>query len=145
MKVHFQKQIWKGQFSYLAGYDTINQYKEVEFNMELTLENGSISGTSYDDESKDYFDAPAIVKGFYKENTISFILKYPCSYFLNDNDEIELDKNNEHPDIHYLGRIDESGKFIQGTWEITVWDEDQDLYENIIEIANGEFQMNRIK
>ncbi|MBV1922849.1 MAG: hypothetical protein KUG68_02345 [Flavobacteriaceae bacterium] len=145
MKVHFQKQIWKGKFSYLVGYETINQYKEVEFTMEFTLDNERISGTSYDDESKDYFDEPATVNGFYKEKTISFILKYPCSYFLNDNGEIELDKNNEHPDIHYLGILDDSGKFIQGTWEITTWVEDQDHYEDIIEIANGEFQMNRIK
>jgi len=143
MKVHFQKQIWKGKFSYLVGYETINQYKEVEFTMELTLENETISGTSYDDESKDYFDAPAIVKGFYEGNTISFILKYPCSYFLNDDGVIELDKDNEHPDIHYLGKIDDSKKSVQGTWEIGYIVE-SGIEKDIVEIFNGEFQMNRI-
>tara|TARA_R100000935_G_scaffold21876_6_gene40575 strand:- start:1004 stop:1438 length:435 start_codon:yes stop_codon:yes gene_type:complete len=143
MKPIYIKQYWKGVFSYLDGYETINQYKEVSFSMEITINDNSFIGTSTDSESKDVFDKPAIVKGFIDDDKMSFIVKYPCAYFKDEDGKIVIDKSLEHPDIHYLGIFDDNKKNVDGNWEMTIYEEKYgDDY--LSEILNGEFQMKRM-
>lgn len=143
MKIAHNKQTWKGFFTYQDGYESIDQYIEVAFTMELTFNENSFVGISSDSESENAFDEPATVRGFIEEDKISFVLNYPCSYYKDENGKIVLDRNSKHPDIQYLGFFDEDKKSISGTWEMTVYEEKY-LDDYLEEIANGEFEMGRV-
>ncbi|MDG5493014.1 hypothetical protein [Psychroserpens sp. SPM9] len=140
MKTVHLKQNWKGFFTYLEAYDTSQQYQKVEFTLEITLSENSFIGISYDLESKDAFNKPATVKGFIEDDKISFVMKYPCYYYKDEKGNIILDPSSEHPDIHYLGFLDENKKYVNGNWEMTVYEEKYaDGY--LEDIINGEFEM----
>jgi len=143
MKLLKSEQKWKGHFTYLVGYETIDQYKEVTFSMDIIVNNDSFNGISTDSESSDAFDKPAKVKGFFEKDSISFILKYPCSYYKNEEDEIVLDKTSKHPDIHYFGYLDSTKREANGKWEMTLSQEEYGE-DYIDEVVSGEFQMRRI-
>ena len=146
MKIAHSKQVWKGIFTYQDGYEDIDQYIEVDFTMILNFTEDTFIGTSTDSESEKAFNKPALVKGFIDGDKISFVLKYPCSYFKDENGKIVLDENSEHPDIHYLGYFDEDKKSVSGTWEMTIYSEP--YYDGINEgfldeILNGTFEIRR--
>ncbi len=144
MHIINKTQKWKGYFTYEAGYEVKDQFETVSFSMELTVTDNSFTGTSIDDEFKKIHDKPASVVGFFDDEKMSFILKYPCSYYIDEGDNIILDKTNEHPDIHYLGFFEVDKKIVLGKWEMKIFKEkhNEDLY--IEESANGEFEITRI-
>jgi hypothetical protein len=142
MKTVHSKQNWKGFFSYLEGYDTAEQYLEVEFSMEIMFEEESFTGTFTSSESKHVFNEPAKVKGFVEDDKISFILKYPFSFFKDENGNFNTDKATEHPEIHYLGFFNEDKSMVEGNWEMAII-HDQSLSEFTEEIFNGKFEMRR--
>lgn len=138
------KQVWKGVFAYMDGYKETDQEIIVDFTMELFFNDGSFTGTSTDSESEALFDKPATVKGFIDENKISFVLKYPCYYYRDENRQLALNRDFEHPEIHYLGYWDEDGNSFRGMWEMEV-DTDVHLDYDPEEIANGAFEIHRIE
>lgn len=143
MKAIHIKQNWKGFFSYLEGYDTIEQYRRAEFTMEITLMENVFVGISTDSESKHAFEKPATVKGFIEDDKISFIMKYPCLYYKDNTGKIIIDRSSEHPDIHYLGFFEENKSSVVGNWEMTIYEEKHvDGY--LEEILNGEFEMRKL-
>ncbi|AXT49495.1 hypothetical protein D1818_01165 [Aquimarina sp. BL5] len=143
MELVDKKQKWKGQFTYLDGYNTLDQYREVDFMMEIDVNNSSFVGISRDSESKELFDKPASVKGFFDNDMISFVLKYPYSYYRDDHGTLVVEKEYEHPDIQYIGFYDEDLKEYKGNWEIVV---DQEAYgtDNLLEVVNGGFELRRV-
>lgn len=138
------KQYWKGYFTCLDGYETIEQYKQVEFTMEINLTENSFIGTSTDAESIDAFDQPAAVKGFIDDDKMSFVMKYPCAYYKDDLGNIKLNKSYQHPDIHYLGFFDDDKQSVKGNWEMTV---NEERYGDgfLEDLFNGEFEMRKMK
>lgn len=143
MKIIHLRQHWKGFFTYLEGYETLDQYREVEFEMEITLTENSFVGIATDSESKDAFQEPAKVKGFIDNEKISFVMKYPCAYFKDERGKIILDKSSQHPEIHYLGFIDDDNVSVSGHWEMTIYQEE---HSNgyLEETLSGEFRMRKI-
>lgn len=144
MKIIENIQLWKGHFIYQEGYEAIDQYIEVPFSMKLTFNGDSFTGESTDSESETIFDKPATVKGFIEDNTISFVLNYSCAYFKDEDGKIFLDKKAKHPEIRYFGIFDKDSKGYTGMWEMTVHEEKY-LEDYIEEIANGTFEMRRMK
>lgn len=143
MKLVHNKQIWKGIFTYNDGYDEVDQYINVGFQLELIFNDNSFVGTSIDLESQHIFDKPAAVKGFVDDEKISFVLTYPCYYYKDENGTIVLDKEAKHPEIHYLGYWEADQKSICGIWEMKVYEEkNADGY--LEALANGGFEMRRI-
>ena len=145
MKIVDNKQTWKGFFTYLDGYEIIDSYIKVEFQMDLTFNDNSFSGTSTDSESENIFVDPILVKGFIDEYMISFVINYPCYYYKDEDGTIKLDKNSQHPNIEYLGFYDQIEKKYSGTWEMIISEEiiSEDVYME--EVANGEFEIYREK
>lgn len=143
MKIVHNKQIWQGTFTYMDGYDEIDQYTDVSFTMELAFEDNAFEGTSTDVESADIFDKPASVKGFADNDKMSFVLNYPCYYYKNDDGKIVTDESLKHPDIHYLGFFDEDKNSVSGTWEMITYEERHGDYF-LEETANGTFEMRRM-
>ncbi len=142
MKTIHKKQYWKGTFTYQEGYELDNQIKEVEFTMEIEFVENSFTGISTDNESKSSFDKPAIVRGFADDDKISFVMKYPCAYFIDENGGVIIDPNSEHPDIHYLGFFEDDKLSVRGNWEMTI-SEQRYGYDYLEEILNGSFEMRK--
>lgn len=144
MKLTENKQIWEGYFTYEDGYEVIDQYIDVKFRMELIFNDNSFFGTTTDSESEDFFDKPINVKGFILDNKISLVVNYPYLYYKNEDGKIIIDKKSKHPEIRYFGIYDEITKKYFGTWEMTMYEEEY-LGDYIEEIANGEFEIKRVK
>lgn len=140
MKIVDNKQTWKGFFTYLNGYEIMDSYIKVEFKMDLIFNDNSFKGTSTDSESENIFVEPIIVKGFIDKDIISFVINYPCYYYKDEDGNLKLDKNLQHPNIEYLGFYDDTEKKYSGTWEMII---SEDGY--IEEVANGEFEIYREK
>jgi hypothetical protein len=143
MNVIHKTQLWKGEFTYLKGYAEKEIYRSVKFTLEINVSNSTFTGISWDEESKHYFKSPANVKGFFDEEKVSFVLKYPCYYYKNEKGKIELDYNQEHPDIHYFGEFDNKDKSkVTGEWEMAVYVEETiDGYFE--EFCSGSFEMHK--
>ena len=144
MKVLQLKQKWEGFLTYLDGYEDVEFYKDVNFSMEIELEKKSFTGFSVDAESKDVFKKPAKVKGFFDNDKISFVMKYPCYYYKDDNSKIVLDLKSEHPDIHYLGFFNDKKDSVSGNWEMTIYQE-KHLDGYLEETLSGSFEMRLMK
>lgn len=144
MKIVNHIQLWKGYFTYQDGYEPIDQYIEVPFSLKLTFNGTSFTGESTDAESETVFNKPATVKGFIEDNTISFVLNYPCAYFKDEDGKIFLDKKVKHPEIRYFGILNEDNKGYTGMWEMTVYVEKY-FDDYLEEVANGAFEMRRMK
>ena len=143
MKAIHIKQTWEGIFICIEGYEASEQYIEVAFTMDIVLSENSFTGTSTDVESKHVFNRPATVRGFIKDDTISFVVKYPCNYYKDETGAIAINQSAEHPDIHYLGFFDEDKKKVVGNWEMTIFEEKygDDYLE---ELLRGEFEMRKV-
>ncbi|MCI9844363.1 hypothetical protein [Flavobacterium pectinovorum] len=145
MKIIDNKQIWKGFFTYLHGYEIIDTYVRVAFQMDLTFDGNSFTGTSTDSESENIFTEPIMVKGFIENDIISFVINYPYHYYKDEDGNIKLDKNAQHPTIEYFGYYEKSEKKYSGTWEMIIFEEKISKDEYIEEVANGEFEIYRDK
>lgn len=144
MKIVDNKQTWKGFFTYLEGYEIIDAYIKVDFQMDLTFDGNSFTGTSIDSESENIFVEPILVRGFIENNIISFVKNYPCYYYKDEDGNIKLDKDFSHPDIDYLGHYDQSENKYSGTWEMIIFEEKISESNFIEEVANGEFEIYRV-
>ena len=145
MKIIDNRQTWKGFFTYLEGYESIDQYIKVEFTMQLIFNGDSFNGTSIDSESENIFKEPAKVIGFIENDKISFVKNYPYHYYKDENGEIVIDENLKHPNIEYLGFYDENERKFFGTWEMIVYEEKISEDQYLEEVANGEFEIQRTK
>lgn len=145
MKIINNTQIWKGFFTYLQGYDAIDNYIKVGFEMELNFDGDSFTGTSLDSESENIFQEPVIVKGFIENDIISFVKNYPYHYYKDEDGIITVDQNLSHPDIEYLGYYDDSENKFSGTWEMIISQEKISEDEYLEEVVNGEFEIYREK
>ncbi|MBX2827453.1 MAG: hypothetical protein KTR22_04790 [Flavobacteriaceae bacterium] len=142
MKIVSSRETWKGHFTYEVGYDENNQYLEVPFSMQIVVENDAFFGTSVDEESKHLFDTPTGVTGFFGDNTISFVLKYPYSYYRDEDGTLVAEKNMAHPDVHYYGAYDEVTKTYSGRWEIT-YEVEERIDGDVQEVFWGYWELRR--
>lgn len=145
MRIVDDKQTWKGFFTYLHTYDLFDTYIEVAFRMDLTFNGNSFIGTSIDSESENIFMESIMVKGFIDNDIISFVKNYPYYYYKDEDGNIIVDKDLEHPNIEYLGFYDQTEKKYAGTWEMIVSEEkiSEDDYRE--EVVSGEFEICREK
>ena len=138
MKRFNNKEKWAGFFTY-EDYDS---HIEVPFYIDIDIIEDSFKGISSNSEIENLFDESVKVQGFKNEDLVSFIIKYPYLYYLNENDEIVVDKNSAHPDIQFLGYLNEKKDKIKGNWEMTV-NREKELNDNILEILGGGFELNK--
>lgn len=114
-----KNEIWKGCFYYEKGYPEITTLQKVSFQIDILIDNNSFSGTAHDEESKEHFDEPVKVKGFFEKDFISFIMTYPYIYYRDEDDKIIVDKSVPNHNVNYYGEFDETTKSYNGEWEIT--------------------------
>lgn len=120
---------WVGEYRYGSNYPGMEKKAPVRFEINMTLVDGVLKGNCVDDETKGYFEKPAMIEGNIHDNIISFKKIYP---FFWDHD----DKNNPRfipklpaRELEYTGKF-ENGKFT-GEWEISsvFTDETGEIFE----------------
>lgn len=144
MRIVTKNEIWKGFFYYEVGYSGLSTLREVKFEINIIVDNNSFEGVSKDDESKGCFDKSIEVKGFFENNFISFILKYPYAYFRDEEDKIVIDKKLKHPDVNYYGEFDEDKKSYNGEWEM-IYEVEELADGDVVEISSGSWELRKFK
>jgi hypothetical protein len=131
--------IWKGSFSYDPeeyGFEEL-----VNFEMYVTLINGHFEGVSYDDEFRDLYPELPKVVGTIEGNQIHFVVTYPVSYSINENDEVAIDEGRKGHEVIYTGTFQKDTNRWAGIWEIMA-DEETDGDDIIYtDYSSGEWEM----
>jgi hypothetical protein len=115
---------WKGSFSYSPDEDG---YEEtIPFELYITYKNGKFEGVSYDDEFRAYHNELPKVKGSIKEDQISFIVTYPVSFSIDEEDKVEIDLTKKGHEVIYSGIFFPAKNCFEGIWEIMPLEEVED-------------------
>ncbi len=111
---------WTGTYMYGEPYPEGIKGLSVPFVVEWENNDGILTGTSTDDETKDYFNHPATIQGFIDNGIISFIKKYPCFFTIDSQGKVILDDREPAADMHYSGAMVDD--HFEGEWSITIID-----------------------
>jgi hypothetical protein len=109
-------QVWKGKFSYNP--EEYGIVDDVDFELYVELKDGKFEGKVYDDEFRELCDQLAFVKGFIEENRIHFVVTYPISYSMDENDQVQIDPSKKGHDVIYNGFLNPNRGKWEGEWEI---------------------------
>ena len=112
--------VWVGYYDYGPLYSEKYNGKKVDFFVNITLQDGELNGISEEEVTKLYMEKPAILTGFIEGRLISFIKQYPYYYWLDEKDEIQIDRSRKHPAIHYTGTFDPATNTFIGDWEMEI-------------------------
>ncbi len=114
---------------------------QVHFQLIVTVKDGVLKGTGWDDESTHLFNEPAVVNGFIKDNFVSFVKDYPCLYYKNEQQIMVVDKTKNHPSVNYrLDYSEKEQKWI-GKWEMVVDEMILGDYDHLEEVYDGYCEM----
>ncbi|MBI1835960.1 MAG: hypothetical protein HYR91_01715 [Flavobacteriia bacterium] len=138
---HISKEalIWKGKFSYNP--EEYGEVDDVNFEMYVSIKNGEFEGVSYDDEFRDLYPELPKVKGKITANEIHFVIVYPVSYSVDDDNQISIDVNQKGHEVIYNGIFYPNQNLWKGEWEILPHEEthgDEIIYQNY---SSGEWEM----
>lgn len=121
---------WKGFYRFESEEE--KQTPKVDFTAQLKFNGDEFEGSCKESGTSAHREA-ALMKGFIdrENNTISFILKYPYSYWEGEDGTVEYDTSQPHPDIYYFGNFNSETNSYDGEWEMTteVYDEDGEPFE----------------
>jgi len=106
---------WIGSYTYGEEYDEPVRGKTVDFELNLTVVNGSITGECTDGETTAHFQKPATIEGAVLNNTISFIKRYPY-YWQNEKGSRRFIPKLPSQEVSYSGRL-VNDRF-EGEWEV---------------------------
>ena len=109
---------WKGEYVYGETYNNSIRGTTIPFEISITVTEGHLKGECVDNETKDYFDNPAIIEGIIKGGTIHFIKRYPCFFTYDESRKLMLFPKLPSHEIHYSGSFS-NGQF-SGDWEFKV-------------------------
>lgn len=132
---------WTGEYVYGDVYKAPIKGITVAFELEMTVTSGIVKGNCTDDEFRHHFKSPATIEGVVKENTITFVKKYPCMFNIDDDGKITLFPKLPSHEIHYSGHYAD-GKF-SGAWKVTLpyaAEDDTDVFD----ARQGEWQMQKV-
>ena len=131
--------IWKGSFSYDPeeyGFEEV-----VNFELYVTLKDNHFEGVSYDDEFRDLYPELPKVVGTIDGNQIHFVVTYPVSYSIDENDEIAIDETRKGHEVIYTGALQKETNRWSGIWEIM--EEEEKVGDDIIytHYSSGDWEM----
>ena len=121
---------WNGFYQYDPEYT--GKFPKVNFTAELTYYTDGFEGICKELGDGAHREAAAM-KGFMDEenNTINFILKYPYSYWEDEDGTMQFDTSMPHPDIYYFGNLNAETNSYEGVWDMTTvyYDENGEPFE----------------
>ena len=120
---------WKGFYEYGYGYGLKQFGQRVAINLQVTDEDGAISGTCEEEKSDIAVDLVSTVQGFYEDRILSFVKTYPKRPNLSEENEIIITDGTL--EVEHIGQISEDNNTLFGRWSIydQFTDEDGKTYE----------------
>lgn len=119
---------WNGLYILGDGYKKLKG-ESTTFLLEMGIIDNNVSGTCIDENKQS--DDPAIIEGFIKDNSISFLKKYSSNYSINSDGKVQKNLDKSPYNIIYIGLYDPLFDNFRGIWRI----ENKDLW--------GEWYMKR--
>jgi len=133
---------WQGYYIY-GGTQRRRAGQQVEFKVELTVEDGVLSGQATEEVTETYMGAPAAISGFIEGSMISMIKQYPFYYRTGENGDVQVDRNRQHPPIHYTGYYNEGTRSFSGEWVIGTVGETDFWGNSSIRVSSGTWEMKK--
>ena len=140
MHIKEGSQIWKGSFSYNPEEEIDSS--PVPFELYVDFKGQKFNGVIYDDEFRAYHDKLPTVHGAIKEEIITFVLTYPVSFSIDDNDKIEIDVTKKGHEVVYSGTYSKNTSKWMGIWEIMPLEEEEDGVIIYQDYSSGEWELN---
>ncbi len=107
---------WEGFFTY--EFDD-NKNEKIPFELFLEFDKNSFTGYSVDEETKNLFKKGDVkVKGFIDELMISFIIIYPFSYYVDEEEKMQIDYSIKNHSIEYIGNWNKKEQKYEGKYEV---------------------------
>jgi hypothetical protein len=131
---------WVGYYYYGAEYGKVLHGEKVKFMLFLTQKNFKFEGTSVDYEGVTSNFETADIRGFIKDDFISFIKKYPVALLFDEKNNPIKDESKPSPEIHYTGNYNQQAKTFSGKWEIVAHTESYH-FGDIEYFATGNWEM----
>ncbi len=114
---------WKGKVTYNDTYPKEYRNEVLSFELNLSSEDGFITGTCEDDITKELLLKAATIEGTYGFDTIHFIKRYPCEIILDEANKLATNPLEPSAGIQYEGKLCQrwfSGKqYFKGEWDIS--------------------------
>ena len=132
--------IWKGKHNFNEEHGEIFKDKSIDFEMHITVDDGSFSGTFIDPEFAELNETEIKVSGFFEDNFVSFVITYPFRKIYNGDGTPVLLMDKLNHEVNYYGEFQENSKIISGDWEI-IEVMALDLLGNQIIFSTGTFEM----
>lgn len=125
-------QLWKGYFSYLLEDQNGKLFEDrTSYVMKLDFNNGSFTGTTVDEETKELFTDPITVKGFIEGKFINFIVQYPHNYYFDEeSNQYIIEYEEDYPGCEYTGEYDEVDCKYFGEWRIIIEENKTGLFQD---------------
>lgn len=108
---------WRGQYFYGDSYSAAYRGRAVEFSVEWKVDDDTLQGTCTDEETQDFFAAPATVSGFRADNFISFVKRYPSAWHWDAAGKVHVNPKLPSAEIHYSGLL--TNGCLEGEWLVT--------------------------
>jgi hypothetical protein len=138
---------WKGKYTYGEGYPASVVGTSEWFEIELTDNEGLISGSCIDELVSSIEGKESTIDGTYSNNFISFVKKYKYYTFIDDLDRQVLREDIKVDGIHYTGRLFKKfftgKKYFKGEWvhSATLIDDNNDKHPLV---SNGTWEMQEV-
>jgi hypothetical protein len=110
---------WIGFYEYGEGYSLPQFGERVNISVNFQGNNDSFIGTVKEEESEFSVPLEAKIKGFFENEFISFIKKYPKIPRLKKQGSSEIKIEGGQLEIEHAGYIDSEFDSIYGTWSLT--------------------------
>lgn len=107
---------WKGEYTYGEGYPGSDLGRSVPFELVLVPNGIEFEGFFTDEESKDIFTEPGVLKGYQENGFINFSKWYPCYWQVTETGEVEVLRDTPSHEICHSGAY--VTDHFEGEWEI---------------------------
>jgi len=116
---------WVGQYTFGDGYPKSYKGKSVLFSVEMTIDDGELTGNCFDNDHP--FDEPATLEGSVENDLISFVKRYPHAFVVDDDGKTILMPDEPSHEVYYNGEL--IGGMFRGSWAIILGGSTEDNVE----------------
>lgn len=135
---------WEGHYSLGMQYPEQRQKDRVGFFAEISVGEGVLSGICEEYITKVHLKKPAKLAGFIDGNLVTFVKRYSCYYFVDDEKKIRIDFSRPAHPIYYSGIYDVVSGIVSGEWKIEISPESE-IADEVVPLSTGTWQMRKIQ
>ncbi|MBN9296622.1 MAG: hypothetical protein J0I41_06395 [Filimonas sp.] len=114
---------WAGQLTYAKDYPEEYRSKIFSFSLDLSCCEDAVKGLCEDEFTNSLALNPATIDGFFKNDSIYFIKRYPCLIMMDEDNLTKAFPTEPSVGIQYRGRLVQrlfsKKKYFKGHWDIS--------------------------